>query len=108
MKINFDKKILQKIKDKKEYLAMFSAVIIFLFFTAFVFLGAKPREGDIPNYESLAENNFNEYSKNINRASNSSKKILENGQLNEITNDDNLIEDSFYIQKNKNPFIKSF
>lgn len=108
MKINFGKKILQKIKDKKEYLAMFFAVIIFLFFTAFIFWGAKPKEDDIPDYESLVENNFNEYSKNINRTSNSSKKILENGQLNEIMNDDNLIEDSFYIQKNKNPFIKSF
>ncbi len=108
MRINFDKKILQKIKDKKEYLAMFFTVIIFLFFAVFVFWGAKPEEGDIPNYENLVENNFNEYNKNINRASNGSKKILENGQLNEITNYDNLIEDSFYIQKNKNPFVKSF
>jgi hypothetical protein len=108
MKINFGKKILKEIKDKKEYLAMFFAVIIFLFFTVYVFLGAKPEWDDIPDYESLIENNFNEYNKNINRANNSTKKILENGQLNEITNYDNLIRDSFYIQKNKNPFIKSF
>lgn len=108
MKINFGKKILQKIKDKKEYLAMFFAVIIFLFFTAFIFWGAKPKEDDIPDYESLIEKDFNEYNKNINRTNSSSKKILENGQLNEVMYYDNLIKDSFYIQKHKNPFIKSF
>jgi len=108
MKINFGRKILQKIKDKKEYLAIFFTMIIFLFFTAFVFWGAKPEQGDIPDYESLIENNFNEYNKNINRTSNSLKKILENGQLNEITSYDNLIEDSFHTQKNRNPFVKSF
>ena len=108
MKINFGKKILEKIKDKKEHLAMFFSVIVFLFFTASVFWGAKPEQNDIPDYENLIENNFNEYNQNINRTNNSSKKILENGQLDEITNYDNLIKDSFYIQKNKNPFIKSF
>ncbi|MCK4892156.1 MAG: hypothetical protein KAS78_05810 [Candidatus Pacebacteria bacterium] len=108
MTINFSKKILKEIKDKKEYLAMFFAVIIFLFFTVSVFISAKPERDDIPDYESLVENNFNEYNKNINKTNNSSKKILENDQLNEITNYGDLIEYSFQIKKNKNPFIKSF
>ncbi|MCK5085022.1 MAG: hypothetical protein KAQ64_05205 [Candidatus Pacebacteria bacterium] len=108
MKINFGKKILKEIKDKKEYFAMFFSVIIFLFFAVSVFWGVNPEQDDIPDYESLVENNFNEYNKNINRVNNSSQKILENGQLNEITKYNNLIEDSFHIQRNKNPFIKSF
>lgn len=108
MKINFGKKILENIKDKGEYLAVFFTVIIFLFFTVSAFRGVDLEKEEIPNYEKAAENNFDEYNKNINRISNDLKKILEKGQLDEIMIYDDLIKDNFYIQKNKNPFIKSF
>ena len=100
--------LINKIIDKKEYVIMFFAVVIFLVFIVFVFWGIDPTEQEIPNYESLVENNLDEYNKSINEANNISKEMLENNQLNEITKNDNLIKDSFHIQRNKNPFVKSF
>lgn len=102
------KKTIGKFRAKinKEIIALFSAVVIFLYVFYLAFFGFKLSESEISEYIKPFKDNCCEYDDSANNAGANIKNLVEDSQVEELEYYNELIDEKSY-NKRENPFTKS-
>ncbi|MCK4918805.1 MAG: hypothetical protein KAS01_00265 [Candidatus Pacebacteria bacterium] len=105
---NFSKEIIDKIKKKKEIFFEIFSVMIFIFIIALFLSNINQNKKDVLDYETLLENDLDDYNLEINEIRNKTEKDSFSNQLDDMKNQEDLFVDDVYKEKKEDPFYKSF
>ena len=109
MAILKDDKILDQLEGKKDIAIALVIFAIFSIFAVFIFQSESPTTQDIPDYNKLIKNPFEDYDKMMEKAN--VKKLVENEQYREMKYNTYLhkfIQEDNSPQTNEDPFDSSF
>lgn len=101
------RKILNRVKKESNIIAVV-VFIVFLFSSVAIFEDINIIKEDVPEYNELTKNPYEEYERLIRRTN--AKKLIESEQFIEMRYSNDLIKEinSDKVEKGKNPFLKMF